>query len=58
MSWVKPNYLWMMYRSVWGTKEGQEVTLAVRLRRDAFDEILREAVHSTFEPEVYKTHEE
>src|SRR2546426_7893609 len=33
MSWVKPNFLWMMYRSGWGTKEGQEVTLAVRLWR-------------------------
>ena len=43
----------MMYRSGWGTKENQEVTLAVRLRRDAFDEILRQAVHSTFVPEVY-----
>src|SRR5262250_1874468 len=50
MSWVKPNFLWMMYRSGWGTKGGQEVTLAVRLRRDAFDEILRRAVHSTFVP--------
>ncbi len=53
MSWIKPNFLWMMYRSGWGTKESQEVTLAVRLRRDAFDEILRQAVHSTFMPEVY-----
>ncbi len=53
MSWIKPNFLWMMYRSGWGTKENQEVTLAVRLRRDAFDEILRLAVHSTFVPEVY-----
>jgi hypothetical protein len=53
MSWIKPNFLWMMYRSGWGTKEGQEVTLAVRLRRDAFDEILRLAVHSSFVPEVY-----
>src|SRR4051795_8107921 len=41
MSWIKPNFLWMMYRSGWGTKGGQEVTLAVRLRRDAFEEILR-----------------
>ena len=53
MSWIKPNFLWMMYRSGWGTKENQEVTLAVRLRRDAFDEILQQAVHSTFVPEVY-----
>jgi hypothetical protein len=27
MSWIKPNFLWMMFRSGWGTKEGQEVTL-------------------------------
>src|SRR5947207_15575146 len=39
MSWVKPNFLWMMYRSGWGTKADQEVSLAVRLRRDAFDGI-------------------
>jgi hypothetical protein len=57
MSWIKPNFLWMMYRSGWGTKEGQEVTLAGRLRRDAFDEILRLAVHSSFVPEVYGTQE-
>src|SRR5690606_25469138 len=56
MSWIKPNFLWMMYRSGWGTKEGQEVTFAVRLRRDAFDEILGLAVHSSFVPEVYGTH--
>jgi hypothetical protein len=53
MGWIKPNFLRMMYRSGWGTKENQEITLAVRLRRDAFDEILRQAVHSTFIPEVY-----
>jgi hypothetical protein len=58
MSWIKPNFLWMMYRSGWGTKEGQEVALAVRLRRDAFDEILSLAVHSSFNPEVYGTQEE
>ena len=29
MSWVKPNFLWMMYRSGWGQKEGQVVVLAV-----------------------------
>jgi hypothetical protein len=57
MSWIKPNSLWMMYRSGWGTKENQEVTLAVRLRRIAFDEILRQAVHSTFIPEVYGSEE-
>ncbi|MDC0717795.1 DUF4291 domain-containing protein [Nannocystis bainbridge] len=53
MSWVKPNFLWMMYRSGWGTKEGQEVTLAVRIRREAFNKILAQAIHSSHEPGVY-----
>src|SRR5271166_497945 len=43
MSWVKPNFLWMMYRSGWGTKAGQEATLAVRLIRTAFNTILSDA---------------
>src|SRR5436309_725083 len=53
MSWVKPNFLWMMFRSGWGTKRDQEVTLAVWIERRAFDSLLQEAVHSTFVPEVY-----
>jgi hypothetical protein len=53
MSWIKPNFLWMMFRSGWGTKPGQEITLAVRIKRTAFDAILQEAVHSAFVPEVY-----
>lgn len=58
MTWIKPNFLWMMYRSGWGTKEGQEVTLAIRLARDAFDEILKQAVHSTFTRQVYPSHDD
>jgi len=53
MSWIKPNFLWMMYRSGWGTKQDQEIVLAVRIRRDAFDELLARAVHSSFVEEIY-----
>ncbi len=53
MSWIKPNFLWMMYRCGWGTKPDQEVILAVHLKREGFDEILRQAVHSTYVPAVY-----
>lgn len=48
MSWIKPNFLWMMYRCGWARKPGQEVVLAVRLKRAAFDEILAGAVFSSF----------
>ena len=53
MSWIKPNFLWMMYRCGWATKEKQETVLAVSLKIDAFDAILAEAVPSTFISDLY-----
>lgn len=58
MSWIKPNFLWMMYRSGWGSKPGQEVILAVSIKREAFDRILAAAVHSSYVSEVYNTENE
>lgn len=58
MSWVKPNFLWMMYRSGWGTKEDQQVTLALRLRRAFFDAVLADAVPSSWDRELHATREE
>jgi len=58
MSWIKPNFLWMMYRSAWGTSSGQEVILAIWLKRSAWDEILAYAVHSNFVPAVYGSEKE
>jgi hypothetical protein len=48
----------MMYRSGWGTKEGQEVTLGLRTRREFFDSLLSQAVPSTWDQESYLTHQE
>lgn len=56
MSWIKPNFLWMMYRSGWATKPGQEAILAIRIARVHFEQILAGAVHSSFKPDVYPTH--
>ncbi|MEA5604357.1 DUF4291 domain-containing protein [Nostoc sp. UHCC 0252] len=53
MSWIKTNFLWMMYRSGWGTKSEQEVVLAIRIKRSAIEEILAAAVHSSYVPELY-----
>lgn len=53
MSWIKPNFLWMMYRCGWASKEGQEVVLAVWLARAAFDEILSLAVPSSYRDGEY-----
>ncbi|MFD4760090.1 DUF4291 domain-containing protein [Streptomyces sp. NPDC058439] len=37
MTWIKPSFLWMMYRCGWATKEGQETVLAVEIAREGFD---------------------
>ena len=53
MSWIKPNFLWMMYRCGWAAKEGQEVVLALTLRRAGFDELLAAAVPSSHDPALF-----
>lgn len=54
-SWIKPGFLWMMFRSGWATKRDQTVVLAVHLPREAFDHVLATTVHSVFLPAVYGT---
>ncbi|WP_329242108.1 DUF4291 domain-containing protein [Streptomyces sp. NBC_01478] len=49
MTWIKPSFLWMMYRCGWGTKEGQETVLAVEITRDGFEWALRHACLSSYE---------
>jgi Domain of unknown function (DUF4291) len=46
MTWVKPSFLWMMYRCGWGEKEGQEHVLAISITRTGFETALRSAVLS------------
>lgn len=57
MTWVKPSFLWMMYRSGWATKEGQNRILAIDMKKTGFDFIVNNAVLSSFSAEIYKTHE-
>ncbi|CAF1084489.1 unnamed protein product [Rotaria sordida] len=47
MTWIKTNFLWMMYRSHWATKFNQQHILAIWLRRSAFDSYLAQAIHSS-----------
>ena len=58
MTWIKPSFLWMMYRSNWGTKVNQERILAIDILRDGFDEILENATLSKFESDIYFSHEQ
>lgn len=53
MTWIKPNFMWMMYRAGWATKPNQERILAIKITLNGFKEILREAVHSSFISDIY-----
>lgn len=38
MTWIKPSFLWMMYRAGWGFKDdGQKRILAVDISREGFE---------------------
>ncbi|NVJ24226.1 DUF4291 domain-containing protein [Myxococcus sp. AM011] len=53
MTWIKPSFPWLMHRSNWGRKSGQERTLAVRIRRSGWEAALGEAVLTGYEPRAH-----
>ncbi len=58
MTWIKPSFLWLMHRSNWAQKSGQQRTLAVRIKRSGWEKALSLAVLTSFEPSVFKSPDE
>lgn len=58
MTWIKPSFLWLMERSNWGLKPGQEMILAVRITRAGWEEALSQAVLTSYDPAVYRDYNE
>lgn len=58
MSWIKPNFLLMMYRCGWAEKENQERVLGIWIKTTDFDFILSQSVFSSFQGNIYGTHEQ
>ena len=58
MTWIKPSFLWMMYRSGWGKKDnGQKRILAIDITREGFEWALEHSLLS-HEAKNYKDKEE
>ncbi|MDG4825543.1 DUF4291 domain-containing protein [Asanoa sp. WMMD1127] len=57
MTWIKPSFLWMMYRCGWATKPGQEHVLAVEITRAGFEWALGRACLSHFDRDRHGTSE-
>ena len=57
MTWVKPSFLWMMYRSGWATKPGQERVLKIAITREGFEWALANGCLSHFDADLHASHE-
>eukprot|EP00591_Stephanopyxis_turris_P004020 CAMPEP_0195510214 /NCGR_PEP_ID=MMETSP0794_2-20130614/2924_1 /TAXON_ID=515487 /ORGANISM="Stephanopyxis turris, Strain CCMP 815" /LENGTH=257 /DNA_ID=CAMNT_0040637591 /DNA_START=43 /DNA_END=816 /DNA_ORIENTATION=+ len=40
MTWIKPSFAWMLYRSGYGKKGGQEIVLKIKLSHDSISHLL------------------
>jgi hypothetical protein len=58
MTWIKPSFLWMMYRSGWATKENQEHILAIKIKRKGFEWALQNACLSHYDNSVHTSYED
>lgn len=57
MTWIKPSFLWMMYRCGWGTKPGQEHILAIDIDKAGFEWALRHSAWAHFDPHMHDSEE-
>ncbi len=58
MTWIKPSFLWLMARSGWARKPGQETILAVRISRTGWEEALSLAVPTDPDRRVFRSSDE
>jgi hypothetical protein len=58
MTWIKPSFLWLMARSGWARKPGQEMILAVRITREGWEDALSGAVLSHADRRIHRDTEE
>ncbi len=55
MTWIKPSFGWMLYRSGYGEKTNQERVLRIKLGHDSFRQLLSQAVLSEFSSEQFES---
>ena len=53
MTWIKPSFGWMMYRSGWAAKPGQERILAIEISRTGLEWALAHSCLSHYSPQVH-----
>ncbi|MDN3293817.1 DUF4291 domain-containing protein [Streptomyces ficellus] len=58
MTWIKPSFLWMMYRSGWATKTDQDRVLAIDITREGFEWALSHSCLSHYDRNHFTSEED
>lgn len=58
MTWIKPSFGWMLYRSGYATKHRQERILKIKLTHEGFQTILSQAIPTLFDPNIFTSEDE
>ena len=58
MTWIKPSFGWMLYRSGYASKTRQEAVLKIKLSHEGFLSILRQSVETSYNPHIYESEDE
>jgi hypothetical protein len=58
MTWIKPSFGWMLYRSGYATKLRQTAILKIKLSHIGFKKILSQSVQTTYPPHLYSSERE
>lgn len=55
MTWIKPSFGWMLYRSNYATSHRQQAILKIKLTHEGFLTILNESVATSYNESMYAT---
>lgn len=58
MTWIKPSFGWMLYRSGYGSKHRQERILKIKLSHQGFEKILSQAIPTSFDDNIFTSKQE
>ncbi|HEY8898716.1 MAG TPA: DUF4291 domain-containing protein [Niastella sp.] len=58
MTWIKPSFLWMMYRSGWATKENQECILAIKIIREGLTWALENSCLAKYDHHLHSSNKD
>jgi len=55
MTWIKPSFGWVLYRSGYATKHRQESILKIKLTHQGFQEIVKQPIPTSFDRDIFES---